>query len=100
VDLLRLLYIFAMKRAEAMHVNYRPFTPVKYLFGLYFAQGRAKVGAAIARGMALRALGCSLTGVSKVFLRHIAPTRGGDQTLSSGAHLTTGLAHWRLALAA
>jgi hypothetical protein len=100
VDLLRLLYIFAMKRAEAMHVNYRPFTPVKYLFGLYFAQGRAKVGAAIARGMALRALGCSMTGVSKVFLRHIAPTRGGDQTLSSGAHLTTGLAHWRLALAA
>lgn len=100
VDLLRLLYIFARRRAEAIHVNYRPFTPVEYLFGLYFAQGRAKVGAALARGMALRALGCSLLGVSKVFLRHIAPTRYRDQTLSSGAHLTTGLAHWRLALAA
>jgi hypothetical protein len=37
--------------------------------------------------MALRAMGCSLMGVGKVFLRHIAPTRYGDQTLSAGEHL-------------
>ncbi len=36
---------------------------------------------AVARVMALRAMGCSLMGVSKVFLRHVAPTRYGDQTV-------------------
>ena len=98
--LLRLLYIFAQKRAEMVHVNYKPLTSVEHLFGLFFAQGRARIGAAVARGMALRALGCSLFGVSKVFLRHIAPARYRDQTLSSGQHLTAGLSQWRLALAA
>lgn len=96
--LLRLLYILASKRAEWMHVNYRPFTPVEQLFGVYFAQGRARIGAAVARGMALRALGCSAFGASKVFLRHIAPARYRDQTLSSGEHLAAGFSQWRLAL--
>ncbi len=45
-----------------------------YLFGTFFAQSRAQLGAAIARGMALRAFGTpSSMGLSKVFLRHIAP---------------------------
>jgi hypothetical protein len=99
VDLLHLLYIFPRRRAEDTHVRYQPYTPVEYLFSLYFAQGRAQVGAALARGMALRTLGCSLFGVSKVFLLHIAPTQYRDKTLSSGEHLTAGLAQWRLALA-
>ncbi len=45
-------------------------------------------------------MGCSLMGVSKVFLRHVAPTRYGDQTLSAGEHLAAGFSQWRLALAA
>jgi hypothetical protein len=77
---------------------------IKHLFGLFFAQSRhghghghgifilatrARIGAAVAGGMALRAMGCSLMGhrVSKVFFRHVAPTRYGDQTLSAGEHL-------------
>ncbi len=41
-----------------------------------------------------------LQGVSRVFLRHVAPTRYGDQTLSAGEHLAPGFSQWRLALAA
>jgi hypothetical protein len=55
--------------------------------------------AAVARGMALREMGCSLMGVSKVFLWHVAPTRYGDQTLAAGKHLALGFSQWRLALA-
>ena len=98
--LLRLLYVLAKKQAETVHVHKRPFTNIEYLFGLFFAQSRARIGAAVARGMALRAMGCSLMGVSKVFLRHVAPTRYGDQTLSAGEHLAAGFSQWRLALAA
>ncbi len=39
-------------------------------------------------------------GVSKVFLRHVAPTRYGDQTFAAGEHLAPGFSQWRLALAA
>jgi hypothetical protein len=98
--LLRLLYILAQKRAELVHVNFRPTTPMERLFGAFFAQSRARLGAAVARGMALRALGCSSMGVSKVFLRHVAPTRYQDQTMSAGEHFGAGLTQWRLALAA
>jgi hypothetical protein len=69
------------KRAELVYVNFRPTTPMERLFGAFFAQSRARLGAAVARGMALRALGCSSMGVSKVFLRHIAPTRYQDLTI-------------------
>ncbi len=84
---LRLLYVLAKKQAETVHVHKRPFTHIEYLFGLFFAQSRARIGAAVARGMALRAMGSSLMGVSKVFLQHVAPTRYGDQTLAAGEHL-------------
>ena len=97
---LRLLYILAQKRAEMVHIHFRPSTPMERLFGAFFAQSRARLGAAVARGMALRALGCSSLGVSKVFLRHIAPTRYQDQTISAGEHLGAGLTQWRFALAA
>ena len=69
------------------------------LFGAFFAQSRARIGAAVARGMALRALGCSSFGASKVFLRHIAPARYRDQTSSEGEHLGAGFSQWRLVLA-
>ncbi len=82
--LLRLLYVLVKKQAETVHVHKRPFTHIEHLFGLFFAQSRARMGAAVARGMALRAMGCSLMGVSKVFLRHVAPTRYGDQTFAAG----------------
>ncbi len=105
---------------ETVHVHKRPFTHIEHLFGLFFAQSRARIGAAVARGMALRqrgppiagnestthrthrtrAMGCSLMGVSKVFLRHVAPTRYGDQTFAAGEHLAPGFSQWRLALAA
>ena len=98
--LLRLLYVLAKKQAETVHVHKRPFTHIEHLFGLFFAQSRARIGAAVARGMALRAMGCSLMGVSKVFLRHVAPTRYGDQTFAPGEHLAPGFSQWRLALAA
>jgi hypothetical protein len=47
------------KKAETVHVHKRPFTHIEHLFGLFFAQSRARIGAAVARGMALRAMGCS-----------------------------------------
>ena len=96
--LLRLLYIFAKKRAHLVHVHHRPFCSLDSLFGRFFAQSRARLGEAMARGMALRALGCSALGVSKVFLKHIAPARYRDQTLSVGPHLAAGHTQWRLAL--
>ena len=96
--LLRLLSILATKQAELVHVHQRPFTPVEQLYGTFFASSRARIGAAVARGMALRALGCSLLGVSKVFLRHIAPARYRDQTLSAGEHLAAEFSQWRFAL--
>jgi hypothetical protein len=98
--LLRLLYVLAKKQAETVHVHKRPFTHIEHLFGLFFAQSRARIGVAVARGMALRAMGCSLMGVRKVFLRHVAPTRYGDQTFAAGEHLAPGFSQWRLALAA
>jgi hypothetical protein len=39
--------------------------PIEHLFGTFFAQSRAQLGAAIARGMALRALGTSSMGLSR-----------------------------------
>ncbi len=39
-------------------------------------------------------------GLSKVFLRHIAPERArGDQNLTAGPHFSAGHAQWRYALA-
>ena len=99
-DLLRLLYILARKHAELVHVHHRPLCDVAALFRTFFAQSRARIGAAVARGMAQRALGCSSLGASKVFLRHIAPARYRDLNLSSGTRVVAGDAQWRLALAA
>ncbi len=70
--LLRLPYVLAKKQAETVHVHKRPFTHIEHLTGLFFAQSRARIGAAVARGMALHAMGCSLMGISKVFFRHVA----------------------------
>ncbi len=95
--ILRILYIAAKRRAE-LHVYHRPLVDVDQLFGTAFAQSRARVGAALARGMALRAFGTSAMGVSKVFHRHIAPARYRDQNLSSGPHLSSGHAQWRYVL--
>jgi hypothetical protein len=64
---------------------------LEHLFGTFFAQSRAQLGAAIARGMALRAFGTSSMGLSKVFLRHIAPERAReDQNLTTGPHFSAG----------
>ncbi len=51
--LLRLLYIAARKRAQLLHVYHRPLTNVDHRFGISFAQSRARIGAAVAKGMAL-----------------------------------------------
>jgi hypothetical protein len=55
-----------------------------------FVQSRARIGAAVAKRIALRALGTSAMGVSKVFLRHIAPALYRDQDLASGPHFSAG----------
>ncbi len=99
-NLLRILYIAAKRRAELLHVYHRPLVDIEHLFGVAFAQSRASVGAALARGMALRAFGTSAMGVSKVFHRHIAPAHYREQNLSSGPHLSAGHAQWRYVLAA
>jgi hypothetical protein len=99
-DLLALLHILARKRAAMVHVFHRPLCDVEALYGIFFAQSRARLGAAVARGMALRALGCSSLGASKVFLRHIAPARCREQGLTAGDRMVPGVAKWRLALAA
>jgi hypothetical protein len=98
--LLRILYIAGKRRAELLHVYHRPLVDIQQLFGTAFAQNRARVGAALARGMALRAFGTSAMGVSKVFHRHIAPARFREQNLSSGPHFLAGHAQWRYVLAA
>jgi hypothetical protein len=97
---LRILHIAANRRAELLHVYHRPLVDIDQLFGTAFAQSRARVGAALARGMALRAFSTSAMGVSKVFHRHIAPARYRDQNLSSGPHPSVGHAQWRFVLAA
>jgi hypothetical protein len=78
---LRILHIVAKRRSELLHVYHRPLVDIDQLFGTAFAQSRARIGAALARGMALRAFGSSAMGVSKVFHRHIAPARYRDQNL-------------------
>ncbi len=51
--------------------------------------------------LALRAFGTSSMGVSKVFLRHIAPERAReDQNLTTGPHISAEHAQWRYAIAA
>ena len=60
----------------------------------FFAQSRAQLGAAIARGIE------GIWYLSKVFLRHIAPERAReDQNLTTGPHFSAGHAQWRYALA-
>ena len=81
-----------------VHVHDKPLCDVEFLYGVFFAQSRARIGAALVKGMALRALGSSVLGVSKVFLRHIAPARYRDQTLATGQHFVPGPAQWRLIL--
>jgi hypothetical protein len=44
--LLRLLHIFARKRAEMVHVYHRPLVPKEHLFGTFFVQSRAQLGTA------------------------------------------------------
>ena len=95
---LRLLYILAKKQTHLVHAHHRPFTQPDTLFGRLFAQSRARIGAAVAKGMALRALGVSSLGVSKVFLRHIAPALYRDEYLSAGPHLSAGHMQWQLVL--
>jgi hypothetical protein len=69
---------------------------IKHLFGTFSPQSLARLGAAIARGMALRAFCTSSMGLSKVFLRHIAPERAReDQNLPTGPHFSAGHAEWR-----
>jgi hypothetical protein len=83
-----------------VHVYHGPLVPIEHLFGTFFAQIRAQSGAAIARGMALRAFGTSAMGLSKVFLRHIAPERAReDPNLTTGPHFSAGHAQLRYALA-
>jgi hypothetical protein len=96
--LLRLLYILAKKQAQLVHAHHRPFTHTDILFGRLFAQSRARIAAAVVKGMALRALGISSLGVSKVFLKHIAPALYRDEYLSAGPHLSAGHMQWQLAL--
>jgi hypothetical protein len=97
--LLCLLYVLAKKQAETVHIHKQQFTHIEHLLGLFFAQSHARIRAAVTRGMALCAMGCSLMGVSKVFLLHVAPTRYGDQTFAAGKHLALGFSQWHLALA-
>jgi len=81
-----------------VHVHHCPFCPLDTLFGRFFAQSRARVGAAVAKGMALRTLGVSTSGLSKVFLKHIAQARYREQSLSAGPHLSAGHEQWQLIL--
>jgi hypothetical protein len=81
--------ICVYKQAETVHVHKRPFTHIEHLFGLFFAQSRARIGAAVARGMALRAMGCSLMGVSNVLAARCSHSLWGSdlrgwRALSSG----------------
>ncbi len=49
--ILCLLYVLAKIQAETVHVHKQLFTHIKHLFGLFFAQSSACIGAAVARGM-------------------------------------------------
>jgi len=65
---------------------------------LLHAQSGACLGAAVAKGMALRALGVSAFGDIKVLWKYISPAHYRDQPLSAGPHLAAGHEQWRLIL--
>lgn len=69
-DFLRLLYILARRQAEVIITYHRPDADFDHMLGLCFAANRAKVGAAIARGMAMRALSYCKHGVRRLRCAH------------------------------
>jgi hypothetical protein len=90
-DFLRVLYLLARQRAEAVIKHHRPDADFDLLLGQYFAAGRARLGVSIARGMAMRALSISLHGVRRprpFAIRHAAHL---DQHLERDANPHTDL---------
>ena len=55
-DFIRLLVLYARERAELVHTYHRPDANLKVLSGVFFSEAKAVVGAAVARGMAMRAM--------------------------------------------
>ena len=64
-EFLRLLYILARRQAEVIVSYHRPDADFADMLGMCFAANRAKVGAAVARGMAMRALSYCKQGVRR-----------------------------------
>lgn len=64
-DFLRLLYVMARKQAEVIVTHHRPDTSYRQIVGYCFTNNRVKLGAAIARAMAMRALSYTKLGVRR-----------------------------------
>ena len=65
-EFVRLLYILARRQAEIIINHHRPDDDYVQILGLCFAANKSKVGAAAARGMAMRALSCTKDGRRRI----------------------------------
>jgi hypothetical protein len=65
-EFVRLLYILARRQAEVIIAHHRPDDDYVKMLGLCFASIKSKVGAAAARGMAMRALSCNKDGWRRI----------------------------------
>ena len=65
-DFVRVLYVLAKRQAEIIIKYHRPDSNFDQMTGVCFSAIKAKVGAATARGMAMRALSCDKLGLRRM----------------------------------
>ena len=63
---MRVLYVLAKRQAEIIIKYHRPDSNFDQMTGVCFSAIKAKVGAATARGMAMRALSCDKLGLRRM----------------------------------
>ena len=85
-DFILVLYLLARQQAELVKAFRRPDGDVRQLAGAFFGGIKARIGAAVARGMALRALGLGLAGA-----RGFLPAVPRPQDIHQ--HLAVGVRH-------
>ena len=66
-EFVRLLYVLARRQAQAgyRHPHHRPDSDYRHILAMCFSANRAKVGAAVAKAMAMRALSCMKDGTRR-----------------------------------
>ena len=64
-EFVRLLYVLARRQAEVIVTHHRPDSDYRHILAMCFSANRAKVGAAVAKAMAMRALSCMKDGTRR-----------------------------------